>query len=196
MQRFKCIEKYTDKHGNAISYILQNERGMTGEFNREMVKIMLRNPNIEFLNLKLTSDEKIIFTKEDNIVTHEAMEVDQSTLLALLINHLSSLKCAWANNFYADLNNNSGSNIIRNYLDTLKNGVNNENCLELTCRSNSVRLIGVYTHNGVDIGYRIKNKGTISLILNTVGILIFIISTQPYAAAFMFVLLIQHVIII
>ena len=36
----------------------------------------------------------------------------------------------------------------------------------------------------------IKNKGTISLILNTVGILIFIISTQPYAAAFMFVLLI------
>ena len=36
----------------------------------------------------------------------------------------------------------------------------------------------------------IKNKSKISLILNTVGILIFIISTQPYAAAFMFVLLI------
>lgn len=36
----------------------------------------------------------------------------------------------------------------------------------------------------------IKNKSKISLILNTVGILIFIISTQPYAATFMFVLLI------
>ena len=36
----------------------------------------------------------------------------------------------------------------------------------------------------------IKNKSKISLILNTVGILIFIISTQPYAAAFMFVLFI------
>lgn len=36
----------------------------------------------------------------------------------------------------------------------------------------------------------IKNKSKISLILNTVGILIFIISTQPYAAAFMFALLI------
>ena len=36
----------------------------------------------------------------------------------------------------------------------------------------------------------IKSKSKISLILNTVGILIFIISTQPYAAAFMFVLLI------
>ena len=36
----------------------------------------------------------------------------------------------------------------------------------------------------------IKNKSKISLILNTVAILIFIISTQPYAAAFMFVLLI------
>ncbi len=35
-----------------------------------------------------------------------------------------------------------------------------------------------------------KNKGKISLILNTIGILLFIISTQPYAAAFMFVLLI------
>ena len=36
----------------------------------------------------------------------------------------------------------------------------------------------------------VKNKSKISLLLNTVGILIFIISTQPYAAAFMFVLLI------
>ncbi len=36
----------------------------------------------------------------------------------------------------------------------------------------------------------IKSKSKISLILNTVGILIFIISTQPYAAVFMFVLLI------
>ena len=36
----------------------------------------------------------------------------------------------------------------------------------------------------------IKNKSKISLILNAIGILIFIISTQPYAAAFMFVLLI------
>ncbi len=36
----------------------------------------------------------------------------------------------------------------------------------------------------------IKNKSKISLILNTMAILLFIISTQPYAAAFMFVLLI------
>lgn len=36
----------------------------------------------------------------------------------------------------------------------------------------------------------IKNKSKISLILNTIGILLFIISTQPYAATFMFVLLI------
>ena len=36
----------------------------------------------------------------------------------------------------------------------------------------------------------IKNKSKISLILNAIGILIFIVSTQPYAAAFMFVLLI------
>ena len=36
----------------------------------------------------------------------------------------------------------------------------------------------------------IKNKSKISLILSAIGILIFIISTQPYAAAFMFVLLI------
>ena len=36
----------------------------------------------------------------------------------------------------------------------------------------------------------IKNKSKISLMLNAVGILIFIISTQPYAAAFMFVLVI------
>ena len=39
-------------------------------------------------------------------------------------------------------------------------------------------------------GVWINNKRKISLILNTVGILIFIISTQPYAAAFMFVLLV------
>ena len=38
--------------------------------------------------------------------------------------------------------------------------------------------------------FRIKNKSKISLIFNVTGILIFIISTQPYAAAFMFILLI------
>ncbi len=36
----------------------------------------------------------------------------------------------------------------------------------------------------------VKNKSKISLILNSAGILIFIISTQPYAAAFMFIWLI------
>ena len=36
----------------------------------------------------------------------------------------------------------------------------------------------------------IKNKSKISLILNIIGILIFIISTQPYAATFMFTILI------
>lgn len=42
----------------------------------------------------------------------------------------------------------------------------------------------------------IKSKSKISLILNAIGILIFIISTQPYAATFMFVLLIIKVLLL
>jgi hypothetical protein len=45
-------------------------------------------------------------------------------------------------------------------------------------------------------GFWLQNKRSISLILNTLGTLLFIISLQPYAATFLFIYLIIKVLIL
>ncbi|MBO5837696.1 MAG: helix-turn-helix transcriptional regulator [Oscillospiraceae bacterium] len=46
------------------------------------------------------------------------------------------------------------------------------------------------------LAFWVKNKSIISLVLNAVGTLLFIISSQPYAAAFLFIFLIIKVLIL
>ncbi len=56
--------------------------------------------------------------------------------------------------------------------------------------------IGTLTLQNCDRIFWVKNKSKISLILNALGTLVFIISKQPYAAVFSFVFLIIKVLII
>ena len=42
----------------------------------------------------------------------------------------------------------------------------------------------------------VRNKGKVTLVLNTVGALLFIISSQPYAAAFLFIFLVIKVLML
>ena len=53
--------------------------------------------------------------------------------------------------------------------------------------------LGLQNYNGA---FWVRHKSKISLVLNTVGALLFIISSQPYAAAFLFVLLVIKAVIL
>ncbi len=53
--------------------------------------------------------------------------------------------------------------------------------------------LGLQNYNGT---FWVSHKSKISLVLNTVGALLFIISSQPYAAAFLFVLLVIKAVIL
>ena len=53
--------------------------------------------------------------------------------------------------------------------------------------------LGLQNYNGA---FWVRHKSKISLALNTVGALLFIISSQPYAAAFLFVLLVIKAVIL
>ena len=165
MITYTCIQKYTDNHGNAISYVLQDEQGRVGEFKREIIVAMLQNPNNKFNNLKLTSDGKVIFHKGEALVEErKQMDVHPSTVLAMLINNLYLNNTEFNNRFFGELNYNwaygKERQTLNNYLDAVKVGINHESYISLISRSKDIELRGVYTNNkGKDIGYRIKNLG-------------------------------------
>ena len=66
MTRLHCVKKLRDKNDKIIAYVIQNmadNKVITTP--AENVKIMLRNKQIVFDNLKLTSDNRIIDCKEN-----------------------------------------------------------------------------------------------------------------------------------
>lgn len=166
MTTYTCIQKYVDKHGNARSYVLQDERGGTGEFKREAVLCLLQNRNFKFTNLKLTSDGKIIFTKDDaKVESVNALKVHPSAVLAVLINQIDKddkASNSYSDSFIADLN---GGMAGGNYRDTLEKwlysvevGISHDSYLRFTCKAAWMQLLGVYKNsNNEVIGYKIKN---------------------------------------
>lgn len=66
MTRLHCIKKLRDKNNKIIVYVIQNVAdNKVINVPAENVKIMLRNEQIVFDNLKLTSDNRIIDYKEN-----------------------------------------------------------------------------------------------------------------------------------
>ncbi len=59
-------------------------------------------------------------------------------------------------------------------------------------------LLGIVTlaFQGCQQGFWVRNKSKVSLTLNTVGVLLFIISSQPYAAIFLFIFLLIKVLML
>lgn len=166
MATYVCIQKNTDKYGNALSYILKDELGRTGEFKRDAVIALLQNKNNKFINLKLTSDNKVIFTNENvKIANKQVLSVHPSAVLAMLIVELNEENLrAFASQFYQELNYNYSygkeRQVLDRYLSNIEYGITHDNYLAMTKNSKNIRVIGVYENNkGRHIGYKIKNIG-------------------------------------
>lgn len=160
MAIYTCIQKNVNKNGVALSYILSNETGQVGEFTRDAVLLLLNNRVNQFTNLKLTSDNKIIFTNNDNVKEKQVgnLIVHPSTVLAMLINNLRDEECSWGNKFCEDVNNNRDA--INYYLSQIEAGITNESYKALTNNSKMIRVEGVYKdNNGKIVGFEIKNVG-------------------------------------
>ena len=57
-----CVEKYKDKNGNIIGYKLQDNNGVQLKFDADQVKKAIFLKQLEVINLKLTSDGRLIST--------------------------------------------------------------------------------------------------------------------------------------
>ena len=65
MIKAKCIRKNRNKQGNIIGYELIDEQGKLGYFEADALKRNILSNNIDVINLKLTSDNKLVDKKED-----------------------------------------------------------------------------------------------------------------------------------
>lgn len=63
----KCIEKFRNKQGRIHAYRLQDNEGTIKDMVPEMLKIAIKENQITVTNLKLTSDNRLIDTKEQTV---------------------------------------------------------------------------------------------------------------------------------
>ena len=60
----RCIEKVRDKNNRIIGYILLDQSGNKLKIKSDALKNAIKNNKIEVLNLTLTSDNRLIASKE------------------------------------------------------------------------------------------------------------------------------------
>ena len=63
----KCIGKIRDKSGKIIGYRLQDINGQTQEASAESLKKAIKNKNIHIINLRLTSDNRLVNSSEKQL---------------------------------------------------------------------------------------------------------------------------------
>lgn len=67
MIKAKCVRKDRDKSGNIIGYELIDEKGQLGYFKSDALKRNILSGDIDVINLKLTTDNKLVDKKEDDL---------------------------------------------------------------------------------------------------------------------------------
>lgn len=65
----KCIKRIKDRYNRVYGYVLEDMYGNTQEINSEALKSAIRNRQIDVINLKLTSNGKLFYTKKPKIST-------------------------------------------------------------------------------------------------------------------------------
>ena len=68
MIKCKCIQKFRDKNGNIKRYRVQDEHGQSIDLKPEQLKMAIFQNKLDIVNLKLTSDSRLIDNKEYNSV--------------------------------------------------------------------------------------------------------------------------------
>ena len=63
MIKARYILKFKDKQGRIIGYRLEDENDLMKDFKSEDIKQHIRSGNLEIINLKLTTDNRLIDRK-------------------------------------------------------------------------------------------------------------------------------------
>lgn len=166
MAIYTCVEKKVNNHGVALSYILSNEAGQLGEFNRETVLLMLNNRNNKFTNLKLTSDNKIIFTNNEDVRESSAgtLRIHPSTSLAMLILNLTDKNNISMQQAFVNQYNEGFAQSLSSWIEQIESGIAPESFKHLTDNHSMIRVDKIYKNkSGRVIGYEITNKGDCSI---------------------------------
>lgn len=89
----KCIGKIRDKSGKIIGYRLQDINGQTQEASAESLKKAIKNKVIHVVNLRLTSDNRLVNSSEKQL---KSVALKQPSSIDDKEQHSACLKCAKA----------------------------------------------------------------------------------------------------
>lgn len=67
MIQAKCIQKFRNKSNQIIGYKLQDSQGKTKDLTPQQLKDAIHTNQIHVLNLTLTSDNRLVDTKHNNM---------------------------------------------------------------------------------------------------------------------------------
>lgn len=167
-----CTGKNVDKHGVTKSFYLKDSAGNTGEFTRQQVLNMFSNPGIEFVNLKLSSDNKILFSSSyENFMKGQSNKsVDPAKMHSLLLSNLQGED----GKEYLDgivqsmnecTNNKERQTVLRDYISDFYSDIDEQadyalNLLNrLGTESKSLVVTGRFRDGMSVVGYRFRNIG-------------------------------------
>lgn len=175
-----CINKNVNKHGVTKSFILKDNFGNVIEASRQQVLEMFRNPNMKFVNLKLSSDGKILYSSPEDSINRgfdskkkdNKKAVDASMLHSLVLIGYENDKeyfDSLINNLNSDLGNpREQNNTYKSYLKDFATDMDTdeEYALQMLNRlrteSNTIQIVGIYYNKNKKLhimGYKILNIG-------------------------------------
>ena len=154
-----CIQKYTDNRGNAVGYLLKQDNGQNIEVDRPTVIRMLKDRNNTFLNLKLTSDEKVIFSNNEDIP-----EVKNNNLVSKALINSTILENfdSYKDLIFAAFRRGNGAEVLSELEEQIKVSLCGMSADLIKARhrdSKGISIESVWVKDGKIVGYRIKNNG-------------------------------------
>ena len=72
MIKAKCVKKFRNSRNIITDYRLQDAQGNIGDFTSQQLKIAIKNKQITVVNLKLTSDERLIDARPNQTEVHDS----------------------------------------------------------------------------------------------------------------------------
>ena len=94
MIQAKCIQKFRDKQGKIYGYRLQDINGQVQDVQPENLKTAIKNKQIHIVNLRLTTDNRLVDTTEKQLKCKELGKspVIKKSKLDIIEDYIQSLK--------------------------------------------------------------------------------------------------------
>ena len=89
MIQCKCIEKFRDSKGNIVAYRLMDSNLKTQDITPQLLKQAIKNNQLDVVNLKLTSDNRLI-DKKENVQT-DNVKISSKDLITKLAKDIHTI---------------------------------------------------------------------------------------------------------